>query len=132
MKTNSLLYVTNDYIQLQRRLPTDCFHLYLTQLLLFISQMFLIEHCMSTFIIISDLFFNSFNHSGDSYSTSSRDNYSEALPTQSWTKKKDLISFLNMYHLVIDHVSCLHQFISTVSRHFIVTYHLILHPRFIV
>src|SRR6218665_4034829 len=36
------------------------------------------------------LFISSFIHSGDLYSASSRDYYSEALPAQPRTKKKDL------------------------------------------
>jgi len=38
---------------------------------------------------VPDDFIHSFIHSGDLSSTSSRDYYSEALPAQSWTTKKD-------------------------------------------
>src|SRR6218665_3696145 len=40
--------------------------------------------------ICSKTLFHSFIHSGDLYSASSRHYYSEALPAQSWPKKKDL------------------------------------------
>src|SRR6218665_532054 len=45
------------------------------------AQNISLHHCVP--------YIHSFIHSGDLYSTSSRDYYSEALPSQSWTKKKD-------------------------------------------
>src|SRR6218665_2184556 len=43
------------------------------------------------------VFIHSFIHSGDLYSASSRDYYSEALPAQSRTKNKDNIMYVVLY-----------------------------------
>src|SRR6218665_223460 len=61
---------------------------------------------------------HSFTHSGDLYSASSRDYYSEALPAQSCSKKKDhfyisIIMSLYLFHSQSINQSINHSFIHS-------------------